>query len=219
MINFTLDICENLFQYNTLLLSRPAPRTVEGAAADGNEGLNEDYADASVSIYLGRASGLPGILFYGRRQSTARGAVMRITPVYAATIALTFVMTASSHAPPPSNLSSLFPGDGWEKCCAAVKQLYEPAALREYRIYVLPEIVGPSYAAQELHGEPLEGPDAESWLFFVDEVPPANWGHPCRLVFITTDSYEITEHECQFPPANVDEFRDVTKEALALLCE
>jgi len=209
------------FKYNTLFLSRLAPHGVEDAAAGGNEGLNKNYADASVSIYLGWALGLPGILISVRRRRYGpQGAVMRVRPVIIAMIAFTFVMTGSSFAPPPpSYISSLFPDDAWEKSRNAVKQLYDPAELREYRIYIFPEIVGPRYVVRELHGEPLEGPDAKSWLFFVDEVPPADWGHPCRVVFITTDTCELTDYECRFPPANVDEFRDVTKEALALLCE
>lgn len=144
---------------------------------------------------------------------------MRVRPVLATVTTLTLIMAGSSYATPPSYLSSLFPTDGWEKCCAAVKQLYEPAALREYRIYVFPEIVGPGFVVEEIHGGPLKGPDAESWLFFVDETPPADWGHPCRVVFIATDTYELTDYRCLFPPANFDQFRDVTKEALALLCE
>ena len=208
------------FKYNTLFLSRLAPHGVEDAAADGNEGLNKNYADASVSIYLGWASGLPGILISGRRRSAAQGTVMRVRPVITAMIALTFVMTGSSYAPPPpSYISSSFPDDAWEKSRNAVKQLYDPAELREYRIYIFPEIVGPGFIVEEIHGGPLKGPDAESWLFFVDEVPPADWGHPCRLVFITTDTCELTDYECRFPPANFDEFRDVTKEAPAFLRE
>jgi hypothetical protein len=144
---------------------------------------------------------------------------MRPRPYVAGIVVLTLIMAGSSFAPPPSYISSLFPGDGWEKSCHAVKQLYDPAELRDYRIYVFPKIVGPGFVVEEVYGEPRKGPDAESRLFFVDEAPPADWGHPCRLVFITTASYDVTEYECRFPPANFDEFRDVTKEALALLCE
>ncbi len=144
---------------------------------------------------------------------------MKLRSFLAATIALTFIMTGSSYAPPASYISSLFPDDAWEKSCNAIKQLYDPAELREYRIYVLPETVGGGYVVEVPYAEPLRGPDAESWLFFVDESPPANWGHPCRLVFITTASFDITVYEGQFPAANVDEFRDVTKGALALLGE
>lgn len=140
-------------------------------------------------------------------------------PVFAATIALTFIMTGPSFAPPPSDISSLFPDDAWEKSCDAIKQLYDPAELREYRIYVLPETVGGGYVVEVPYAEPLSGPDVESWLFFVDEIPPANWGHPCRVVFVTTDAYDKVQYECQFPPENFGEFLDVTKKVLDLLYE
>jgi hypothetical protein len=141
---------------------------------------------------------------------------MGAKPVYAATVTLAFIMAGPSHASPPSDLSSLFPGDGWEKCRAAVSKLYDPAALRGYRIYVFPKTVAPAFVAEEMYGGPLPGPAAESWLFFVDEVPAANWGHPCRVIFITTGTCKLTAYECLFPPTNFDEFRDVTKEALIL---
>lgn len=32
--------------------------------------------------------------------------------------------------------------------------------------------------------EDLNSPAKESWLFFVDDVPQANWEHPCRYVFV-----------------------------------
>lgn len=144
---------------------------------------------------------------------------MRARPVFTVAATLTIIMAGSSHAPPPSYLTSLFPDDAWERCCDAVKRLYEPAALRGYRIYVFPEIVAAGFVVRETYGGELPGPDAESWLFFVDEVPPANWGHPCRVIFVTTATCELVDYKCQFPPANVDEFRDVTEEARALLGE
>ncbi len=134
-------------------------------------------------------------------------------------VALTLIMAGSSSAPPPSDIHRLFPDDAWGRSCRAVQQLFDPEKLREYRIYVFPKVVGGGYIVEELYGETLRGPDAESWLFFVDEAPPADWGHPCRVVFVTTDAYEVTEYACQFPPANFDEFWDVTKEALAFLHE
>jgi hypothetical protein len=125
-------------------------------------------------------------------------------------------MTNSADTPPPSDGHRLFPDESWANACDAIRRLYTPEELRGYRIYVFPEIVGPGFVVEEINGGRLRGPDAESRLFFVDEAPPANWGHPCRLVFITTDAGEVIDYECRFPPANVAEFRDVTAEAAAL---
>lgn len=33
----------------------------------------------------------------------------------------------------------------------------------------------------------LVSPDTETWLFFVDECPQANWGHPCQYIFVDMD--------------------------------
>lgn len=33
----------------------------------------------------------------------------------------------------------------------------------------------------------LVSPDTETWLFFVDECPLANWGHPCQYIFVDMD--------------------------------
>ncbi len=142
---------------------------------------------------------------------------MRPSLIGGACMIWALIVPAPSFAPPPSDLRPPFGTvEAWEKSCEALAQLFDARKLRDYRIYVLSETAAAGYVVEVPYGEPLRGPDAESWLFFVDEMPPANWGHPCRLVFVTTDAYETVQYECQFPPANVDEFRDVTGEVRAL---
>lgn len=38
----------------------------------------------------------------------------------------------------------------------------------------------------------VPSPSYESWFFFVDENPGADWWHPCKYVFISTVSGNIT---------------------------
>lgn len=35
----------------------------------------------------------------------------------------------------------------------------------------------------------ISSPDTPSWLFFVDEMPKQNWGHPCQYVFVDANSH------------------------------
>lgn len=30
----------------------------------------------------------------------------------------------------------------------------------------------------------INSPDTDSWLFFIDEMPKQNWGHPCQYIFV-----------------------------------
>ncbi len=92
-----------------------------------------------------------------------------------------------------------------------INQMFTTDELREYRFYVFPKTVGEGYGVKELYGEPIVSPDSESWLFFIDEVPTANWGHRCRIVFIMMDDYDIVQYDCLFPPDNLDEFIDITQ--------
>jgi hypothetical protein len=41
---------------------------------------------------------------------------------------------------------------------------------------------------------------AHGFLAFVDPSPTANWGHPCRYLFIEAETQRIHEIAAQFPP-------------------
>ena len=40
----------------------------------------------------------------------------------------------------------------------------------------------------------------ESYLFFIDQAPMANWGHPCRYLLINCESAEARSFAARFPP-------------------
>lgn len=44
-------------------------------------------------------------------------------------------------------------------------------------------------------------PDQDAWLFFVNETPRANWGHPCYYIFVCANK-EIKNIEANFYPTN-----------------
>lgn len=58
----------------------------------------------------------------------------------------------------------------------------------------------------------VSSPSQESWFFFVDEVPNANWSHPCQYLFVDMDG-NIYRYSETTPPAmdmdllNMSEFK------------
>ena len=51
-------------------------------------------------------------------------------------------------------------------------------------------------------GAPILSPGQESWLFFVDEVPDANWAHPCQYIFVDMDG-NIYTYSAKTPPSGI----------------
>ena len=49
------------------------------------------------------------------------------------------------------------------------------------------------------------GKNSRMWVAFVDDVPEANWGHPCRYLFID-DSGNISEVRTTTPPSLKNSF-------------
>lgn len=43
-------------------------------------------------------------------------------------------------------------------------------------------------------------PFAESWVFFIDDMPVANWAHECRIVLLDADNTEYEIIEENWPP-------------------
>lgn len=106
------------------------------------------------------------------------------------------------------------PSSLWWDSWMAVKELLDLEKLPQYRIYILPEIVDEDYAIQELYGEELECPEGKCWIFFIDEMPPANWSHPCQILFVSISTDEVVQHKCQFPPEKFKEFQDITDKVI-----
>jgi len=47
------------------------------------------------------------------------------------------------------------------------------------------------------------------WLFFIDDVPLANWAHACRFVLVT-ESGEIQVERATWPPITIGRFKELT---------
>ena len=54
--------------------------------------------------------------------------------------------------------------------------------------------------------------DRDCWLFFIDDFPIGNWGHPCRYVFIyylQVSDNDLKIVDGDFPPINFEKFVEV----------
>ena len=71
-----------------------------------------------------------------------------------------------------------------EQAYELVKKNLKGLSLNEVSISVYNEVLPPKTELKRMGGELLVSPAAESWMFFVDEIPLANWGHPCRYIFV-----------------------------------
>jgi hypothetical protein len=56
----------------------------------------------------------------------------------------------------------------------------------------------------------LNSPDFDSWLYFIDELPFANWSHNSRFVFVNTINGKISIQNVNFPPTNINEWKMLT---------
>ena len=57
----------------------------------------------------------------------------------------------------------------------------------------------PANTTMEAGASIITSPGTESWLFFVDEDPLANWGHDCRYVFVDMNG-KISSYKKSMPP-------------------
>ena len=45
----------------------------------------------------------------------------------------------------------------------------------------------------------------KAWFMFVDDLPNANWEHPCRYIFIDVNTQEYTIEQARTPPTEMDD--------------
>lgn len=47
----------------------------------------------------------------------------------------------------------------------------------------------------------------QAWFFFVDDLPEANWEHPCRYIFIDSETSKYQVNKAKTPPNEIDVMR------------
>lgn len=51
-----------------------------------------------------------------------------------------------------------------------------------------------------------------AWFFFVDDMPEANWEHPCRYVFVDVKTHDSVVVKASLPPKNLDTMISLDKQ-------
>lgn len=59
-------------------------------------------------------------------------------------------------------------------------------------VYALNEPLGRSESVMTAVGADLQNPYSTSFVYFIDDMPSANWVHPCRYIFINIDDGSFT---------------------------
>lgn len=56
----------------------------------------------------------------------------------------------------------------------------------------------------------FKSPDFDSWFYFIDEMPFANWSHKSRFVYVDTRNGKISVQNTNYPPTNLKEWKMLT---------
>ena len=83
----------------------------------------------------------------------------------------------------------------------------------EREIYNSPGPVRAGAMVEDVMGNKFAAPETDSWVYFVDEVPAANWGHPAKIIYVDAMNGEPSEMDCQFPLKMLPAFNGVTEGA------
>lgn len=93
----------------------------------------------------------------------------------------------------------------WEQAYELVKKNLKGLSLNEVSISVYNEVLPPKTEIKRATWrEPLITPATESWMFFVDEDPFANWGHECRYIFVDA-RHHVSVVKDGMPPSMPDD--------------
>jgi len=52
---------------------------------------------------------------------------------------------------------------------------------------------------------------SRAWFFFVDDMPEANWEHPCRYVFVDVKTHDSEVVKASLPPKDLDSMVSLDK--------
>lgn len=76
-------------------------------------------------------------------------------------------------------------------------------------IFVCDSIVKQSSPIALLSKE-IQSPNYDSWCFFIDDNPMANWAHPCRFLFVNPETGDLEIIKNNMPPASL-KFKKIIK--------
>ncbi len=84
----------------------------------------------------------------------------------------------------------------------------------EREVYNSPAPVRAGTPVEDVMGNMFAPPATDAWVYFVDEVPAANWGHPAKIVYVDAMNGEPSEADCQFPLKMLPAFNGITEGAV-----
>jgi predicted amidohydrolase len=91
-----------------------------------------------------------------------------------------------------------------EETQALVESQLFPEGTAGSRRLIVPEVLPAGTEISDWDG-PVQVLQAPSWFVFIDDAPEANWGHPCRYVFVDAVTREMLVLERQLPPRRLEE--------------
>lgn len=91
-----------------------------------------------------------------------------------------------------------------------VNEYIESLKINNYSLYRFPEVIDLN-SSIETFKESISPQNLNSYAFFIDKYPLANWTHPCSFLFIEQKSGKIKEVEYNLPPSNLDKWEILTE--------
>lgn len=73
-------------------------------------------------------------------------------------------------------------------------------------VYSMTESIGREDIIVTADGIELTNPYNSSYVYFIDDIPEANWAHPCRYCFVNTSNGELNIENQRFCPSNYESF-------------
>lgn len=82
--------------------------------------------------------------------------------------------------------------------------------LDNYNIYVHHTALAANDSVWLEDGTYIINPFGSAWCYFIDEMPTAGWGHPCKYCFIDTNSNRNVVFDKDIYPVNYSDFESVS---------
>lgn len=102
-------------------------------------------------------------------------------------------------------------------------ELY-PEGFKGAQVYGSPSPIRAGTVIEDVMGHKVDPPKVDSWVYFIDEAPGADWGHPAKLAYMDASANvgrhimpfrsvkdKLTTVDCRFPPKMLPAFEGITK--------
>lgn len=80
-------------------------------------------------------------------------------------------------------------------------------------VYTIDESIGSNVSIYTAVGDELTSPYDNSYVYFIDDIPMANWAHPCRYCFVNQINGALTIIDENIHPCNYELFKRIGVQA------